>query len=134
MSAEQFIMPLRRFISRRGIPNLLISDSAKTFQKSKEILQELFESKGVKKYLTVSRIKWNNILAKAPWYESIYERLIKSVKRSLKKILRNASVTQDKLYTLIVEIDGTLNNHPLTYLGAEEFDKALTPSHLMCGR
>ena len=134
MSAEQFIMALRRFISRRGKPNLILSDNAKTFQKSKEILQELFENKEVKKYLTVSRIKWTNILSKAPWHGSIYERLIKSVKRSLKKILRNASVTQDELYTLIVEIEGTLNNRPLTYLSAEEFDKALTPSHLICGR
>ena len=106
MSAEQFIMALRRFISRRGKPNLLLSDNAKIFQKSKEILQELFDSKGAKKYLTVSRIKWINILAKAPWYGSIYERLIKSAKRSLKNILRNASVTQVELYTLIVEIEG----------------------------
>ena len=134
MSAEQFIMALRRFISRRGKPNLIISDNAKTFQKSKEILQELFENKEVKKYLTASRIKWTNILSKAPWHGSIYERLIKSVKRSLKKILRNASVTQDELYTLVVEIEGTLNNRPLTYLSVEEFDKALTPSHLICGR
>ena len=42
-------------------------------------------------------------------------------------------MTQDELYTLLVEIEGTLNNRPLTYLSAEEFDKALTPSHL-CGR
>ena len=27
-------------------------------------------------------------------------------------------------------MEGTLNNRPLTYLSAEEFDKALTPSHL----
>ena len=134
MSAEQFIMALRRFISRRGKPNLLISDNAKTFKKSNKILQELFENEEVKKYLTASRIKWTNILSKAPWMGSIYERLIKSVKRSLKKILRNASVTQDELYTLLVEIEGTLNNRPLTYLSAEEFDKALTPSHLICGR
>ena len=33
-----------------------------------------------------------------------------------------------------MEIEGTLNNRPLTYLSAEEFDKALTPSHLICGR
>ena len=31
-------------------------------------------------------------------------------------------------------MEGTLNNRPLTYLSAEEFDKALTPSHLICGR
>ena len=43
-------------------------------------------------------------------------------------------VTFNKLYTIVVEVEGTLNNRPLTYLSVEEFYKALTPSHLICGR
>ena len=43
-------------------------------------------------------------------------------------------MTLDELYTLVVEAEGTLNNRPFTYLSAEEFDKALTPSHHICGR
>ena len=50
------------------------------------------------------------------------------------KVLRNAKVTLDELYTILVEIEGTLNNRPLTYMSSEEFDQALTPSHLICGR
>ena len=38
------------------------------------------------------------------------------------------------MYTLVVEVEGTLNDLPLTYLSVEEVDKALTPSHLICGR
>ena len=45
-------------------PNLMVSDNAKTFQKSKEILQDLFEDKGVYKYLRTSKIKWANILSR----------------------------------------------------------------------
>ena len=43
-------------------------------------------------------------------------------------------MTLDELHTLVVEVEGTFNNRLLTYLSAEEFDKALTPSHLICGR
>ena len=32
MIAEQFILTLRRFISRRGTPSLIVSDNAKTFK------------------------------------------------------------------------------------------------------
>ena len=134
MSVEQFILALRRFISRRGCPQRIVSDNAKTFKGANKLLQNLFKDEEVKKFLVMKRIEWINILSKAPWYGGVYERLIKSVKRCLKKTLRNAKVTSTELYTLVVEIDGTLNNRPLTYLSADEFDKTLTPNHLICGR
>ena len=134
MSVEQFILALRRFISRRGCPQCIVSNNAKTFKGANKLLQNLFKDEEVKKFLVMKRIKWINILSKAPWYGGVYERLIKSVKRCLKKTLRNAKVTSAELYTLVVEIEGTLNNRPLTYLSADEFDKALTPNHLICGR
>ena len=49
-------------------------------------------------------------------------------------MLRNAKITSAELYTLVIEIEGTRDNRPLTYLSADEFDKALTPNHLICGR
>ena len=84
----------------------------------------------------MKRIEWINILSKAPWYGGVYERLIKSVKRCFKKTLRNAKFTPAELYTLVVEIEGTLdvNNRPLTYSSADEFNKAPTPNQLICER
>ena len=99
-----------------------------------KLLQNLFKDEEVKKFLVMKRTKWINILSKAPWYGGVYEKLIKSLKRCLKKTLKNPKVTSAELYTLVVEIERTLNNRPLTYLSADEFDKALTPNHLMCGR
>ena len=43
-------------------------------------------------------------------------------------------MTLDELHTLVVEVEGTLSNRPLSHLSAEEFDKALTPSHLIFSR
>ena len=130
MSVEQFILAFWRFISRRGCPQ----DNAKTFKGASKLLQNLFKDEEVKKFLVMKRIEWINILSKAPWYGGVYERLIKSVKHCLKKTMRNAKVTSAELYILVVEIEGTLNNRPLTYLSANECDKALTPNHLICGR
>ena len=133
-SVEQFILALRCFISRRGCPQHIVSDNAKTFKGANKLLQNLFKDQEVKKFLVMKRIEWINILSKVRWYGGVYERLIKSVKRCLKKTLRNAKVTSAELYTLVIEIEGTLNNRPLTYLSADEFDKALTPNNLICGR
>ena len=133
MSVEHFILALRRFISPRGCPERIISDNAKTFKGANKLLQNLFKDEGVKKFLVMKRTEWIDILSKAPWYGGVYERLLKSVKRCLKKTLRNAKITSAELYTLVVKIEGTLNNRPLTYLSADEFDKALTPDHLICG-
>ena len=134
MSVERFILALWCFISRRGCPQRIVSDNAKTFKGANKLLQNLFKDEEVKKFLVMRRIEWINILSKAPWNGGVYERLIRSVKHCLKKTLRNAKVTSAELYTLVIEIEGTLNNRPLTYLSADEFDKALTPNHLIRGR
>ena len=84
--------------------------------------------------LDTKQIKWSNILAKAPWSDAIYERLIKTVKRCLKKTPKNSKVTVNELNTLLAEIQCMINNRPLTYLSSDDFEKVLTPSHLITGR
>ncbi|KAE9413828.1 hypothetical protein Angca_001778, partial [Angiostrongylus cantonensis] len=44
------------------------------------------------------------------------ERLIKSVKHSLYKMLQKTIPTTSQLETLLVEIEGSLNNRPPTYI------------------
>ena len=56
------------------------------------------------------------------------------VKMSLKKILGRAFITLTALQTIIVEVEATLNDRPLTYLSSTTEDpEPLTPSHLLCG-
>ena len=61
------------------------------------------------------------------------ERLVKSVKLSLKKCLRNARLNYDELSTTLVEVEAVLNSRPLTYV-CDEFEEPLTPSRLIIGR
>lgn len=121
-TSETFIRSFKRFMSRRGIPGTMISDNGKTF-KSKEL----------KEFCTSKRIKWVHIVARSPWWGGFYERLVRSVKRCLKKVLRTARLTYEELPTLLIQIEGVLNSRPLTYL-YEDNDEPLTPSHLVLGR
>ena len=57
-----------------------------------------------------------------------------SVKRSLKKVIGNARLTFQELETVLTEIEGNLNNRPLTYEYSEVVEEMLTPNHLIHGR
>ena len=68
------------------------------------------------------------------WAKGFYEHLIKLVKDSLKKVVGNAHLDYDQLTTILAEVENALNSRPLTYLGEENFEDALTPFHLIFGR
>ena len=135
MKAETFLMCLRRFVSRRGIPSLIVSDNARTFNTSKNILKEIFDSEKVRSYLLQKKIDWDIIQAKSPWWGGFYERLVQVVKRVLRKLLRNARLSYEELLTVLTESECTINSRPLTHMTSDEFDGVpLTPSHLLYGR
>jgi len=53
-----FLRRFTRFIARRGIPQLIIFDNAKTFKSAAKELKALYEHPGVQAFLTDKRITW----------------------------------------------------------------------------
>ena len=125
LSAGAFIRSLKRFISRRGAPKLFISDNATCFKNEELKLSE---------EMLLLKIKWKYIVEAAPWWGGFYERLVGSVKRSLRKILFRSTITYEELLTVIAEIEGILNSRPLCYHYSDEVEEDITPSHLFSGR
>ena len=81
-------------------------------------------------------VTWEFTVEKAPWHGGFWERLVRCVKRCLKKIVGRAFLSFEEMRTLLIEIEGTLNNRPLTYVYDDEqgISYPLTPSSLICGR
>ena len=125
LSASSFIRSLKRFIGRRGVPNLMMSDNASCFRNEEVKLNE---------ELLHMQVKWKFIVEGSPWWGGFWERLVQTVKRSLRKILFRASVNYEELQTIIVEIEGIVNSRPLTYIYDDSVEEILTPSHLLLGR
>ena len=73
-------------------------------------------------------------MEKATWWGGIFERMIKSTKRCLRKIVGQAKLSYDELITALTEIEAVVNSRPLTYLSPEDLEEPLTPSHFLCGR
>ena len=135
LSEETFLKAFRRFVSRRSLPRKMVSDNATTYLSSAEELKRLLDSVTVKEALSRRGCDWIFIPKRAPWYGGFWERLIGLTKNTLKKVLGRALITLSDLQTIIVEIEGILNDRPLTYISADiDDDEALTPSHLLNGR
>ena len=60
--------------------------------------------------------------------------MVKSTKRCLKKLLGNAKLNYEELFTVMTEVEAVLNSRPLTYVYSEDIETALTPSHFVMGK
>ena len=110
MNTDAFIRCLSRFCSRRGTPNMIISDNAKTFKVASKLLLKLFQSPEVQAFLTKKRIVWKFIFEKSPWMGGFYERMVGLLKRILRKILANARLDYEELLTVVTEVESILNS------------------------
>ena len=117
------IKVLQRFSSHYGQPKLIISDNGSNFT-----------SREVQNYANVKGIKWNYNLRKTPWAGGFFERLIRSVKRCLRKLLNVLKVNYEDLLTILIEIQRVINKRPLTYNYNDVNSEPLTPNHLIIGR
>ena len=122
MSIEGFLCGFKRFIARRGIPEIVINDHFKTFR-----------SREVKQYMLRQGVKQQFILPASPWWGGFYERLVRTVKSCLKKTLGRAYTTFEELQTILCDVEIAINNRPLAYLSEDDLDEPLTPFHLIYG-
>ena len=133
-SAEAFLRAFRRFVGRRSLPKLLLSDNSTTFVSSAGHLALLQSHPELQEWLKHHRCEWKFIPSRSPWMGGFWERLIGMTKMCLKKILGRSIVSEDELQTLITEVESGLNDCPLTY-SSHGLDvlEALTPAHLLYG-
>ncbi len=136
LDVPTFLLAIRRFVSRRGLPATFISDNAKTFKGAARELQRIIRSQEVLRYLAGNHTTWKFIVDRAPWWGGFWERMVKTVKLSLKKAIGRSTVTYDELATILTEVESIINARPITYVydDQESVSYALSPSHLIYGR
>ena len=136
LTVESFIRAFRRFCARRGLPSTIISDNAKTFKSAAKEIRMLLRSPRFNEYFRNKEVKWKFIVELAPFQGGFWERLVRSTKRCLVKIVGRVLLGIDELSTVIVEIESIINSRPLTYVfdDSEGISFPLTPSQLINGR
>ncbi|KRZ97647.1 hypothetical protein T08_3806 [Trichinella sp. T8] len=127
----------KRFIARRGKPHALQSDSFKSFKQLDKDLRQLVSTEmidNIVRELTSHHIQWNFITERAPWMGGYWERLIRSMKTSLKKVLQNSMLDDEEFRTIISEVEARINSRPLTYNPVNPNNpEVLTPYNFLTG-
>ena len=136
LDTETFLRSFRRFAARCGLPRLLISDNAKTFKSACKQIRKISQSIAVKEVLTKKGMEWRFIPNRSPWFGSVYERMVRTVRSCLRKTIGRAMLCFEELNTILVEVETIVNNRPITYVhdDNEGISHALIPSHFIYGR
>ena len=114
-STDDVKRALRRFFALRSVPELILSDNAKTFH---ALIGHLPRS-----------VTWRFIPEAAPWWGGFWERMVGVTKKCLKITLHQCHLSFDELAVVLYELAFHINLRPLT-LSDEE---PLTPAHLLFG-
>ncbi|GFR16139.1 integrase catalytic domain-containing protein [Trichonephila clavata] len=135
MSTKCFLLALRRFLARRGNCNVIYSDNARTFKAAEKELAyfaNILKDREFQNFVADKGIHWKFIVERAPWWGGFYERLVKTIKDPLRKILGKALLMFEELSTILSEVEVIVNHRPLTYVENDPGEpEPLTPAHFL---
>ncbi|EFP02063.1 hypothetical protein CRE_14359 [Caenorhabditis remanei] len=118
-TTHSFILALKRYFGRRGVPQSILSDNAPAFKlgyniMNKDIKSLINTSLTLTSFLADKEIDIRLITPFSPWKGGIYERLVALVKNMLHKVLGKITIPFLELESLIIESEGILNSRPIT--------------------
>ncbi|XP_071651700.1 uncharacterized protein [Temnothorax longispinosus] len=137
LTTPAFLNALKRFIARRGKCANIYSDNGSNFKGANHELRALYELvsqqshiSAIDHYCSEQAIQWHFIPPYSPHMGGLWEAGIKSVKTHLRKILSEALLTYEEMYTVCTQVEAVLNSRPLTPISNDPTDlTALTPGH-----
>ncbi|GFX13456.1 integrase catalytic domain-containing protein [Trichonephila clavipes] len=135
MSTKCFLLALRRFLACRGNCKVIYSDNARTFKAAERELAyfaNILKDSEFQNFVVDKGIHWKFIVERAPWWGGFYERLVKTIKDPLRKILGRALLTFEELSTILSEVEVIVNHRPLTYVENDPGEpEPLTTAHFL---
>lgn len=137
LTTDSTIMALRRMAARRGMPQIIISDNGTNLRGAdSELKQSIAElsTEAVREAGAVRGVDWRFIPPGAPEMGGSWERMIRTVKSSLKVVLKGRAPHLETLLTLLAEVEAIVNSRPITHVSSDpNYPEALTPNHFLIG-
>ena len=135
LETDACINAMRRFISRRGQVVQLRSDNGTNFIGAERELREAVAALNhdqIQGALSQVRIHWSFNPPAGSHHGGVWERMIRLVRRVLSSVLRQQTLDDDGLHTVLCEVEAILNDRPITQLSNDPNDlEPLTPNHLL---
>jgi hypothetical protein len=135
LDTSSYINALRRFIARRGHVSKMRSDNGTNFVGAERELRESIQqwnTSQIHDAMLQRNIDWQFNPPAGSHHGGVWERLIRSVRNAINSTLKEQTLDDESLHTLMCEIEFTLNERPITQTSENCGDlEALTPNHLL---
>ncbi|CAL8109546.1 unnamed protein product [Orchesella dallaii] len=132
LSTDVFLLSLRRFISRHGRPSVIYTDNGTNFVGAQGLLRKLNWNK-IGAETSIHRIKWIFNPPASPWWGGWWERLVRSVKELLVRVLGKSVLNFEEMCTVLCDVEAVVNGRPLTYVYENDDIVPLTPAMFIHG-
>lgn len=132
---------MKRFCNRRSTPKSIHSDNAGEFIQGKNIRTNVFDDlntyKTHQKLQDELSITWYHSPSRAPQHSGVIERMVGTIKKPLIKTLQGPILTETEFYTILIDVEASVNSRPLAKLCENADDgniSCITPNHLILGK
>ncbi|XP_073237808.1 uncharacterized protein [Porites lutea] len=135
MDTDSFLNSMRRFIARRGVPEVMRSDNGSDFVGGCKELREAisgWNKSQIHEFLLQRNVKWLFNPPSGSHFGGVWERCIRTVRKILVALMKEQPLDDEGLTTLMCEVESIVNGRPITKSSDDPSDsEALTPSHLL---
>ena len=131
LETQEFILSLKKLIARKGRPERLYSDNGKTFVGAARWLRKAMYDEKLNKFLAENEIIWQFNLSHAPWWGGQFERMLSLVKNAFYKTIGCGSLSWAELEEVLLDVEITLNDRPLSYVEDDVALPIVTPNSMM---
>ena len=135
MDTDSFLNSMRRFIARRGVPEVMRSDNGSNFVGGCKELREAisgWNKSQIHEFLLQRNVKWLFNPPSGSHFGGVWERCIRTVRKILVALMKEQPLDDEGLTTLMCEVESIVNGRPITKSSDDPSDsEALTPSHLL---
>ena len=90
-----------------------LSDNSRTFKAAAKFLRVVFKDEAIQDHLAARGSQWIINVECDPWWGGVFERMVRSTKHCLRKMVGRANFTRDEMLTAVVEIEAVINSTPL---------------------
>ncbi|XP_065211049.1 uncharacterized protein LOC135839102 [Planococcus citri] len=138
LSTPAFLACFKRFVSRRGLPQIMYSDNGTNFVGAYNELNRQFDNimrePIVQNFSLAHNVEWRFNPPAAPHMGGLWESAVRIMKNYLYRIIGTQRLVLDELTTFITEVEAIMNSRPLVPLTSNVNPDALTPGHFLIGR
>ena len=137
-STLEFLQVLRRFLSIRGQPAMMMSDNGTQFVGAERELREMitgWNKDELREFCAEKGMKWKFTTPAAPHHNGCAEALVKSCKKALKIAIGKQVLTPFELYTCLLEVANLVTQRPIDRIPNDPDDGTyLCPNDILLGR